>query len=240
MRAAAGHPERGAALMEFALVLPFMLMLLVASIDFGRLIQTRLILATVSREGGSIASRTPSLSSDLTKMVVAIEHAARSRRADGRVYTHGHGGDEPGRAKPKISTQIVAGLLPSRAASPSSSSTLASRPGYTTGWCSGRPTPQRTSERSRWSTVISKVSPAHALPGFMEDADADNGGFAVLQRRSYESHEEVDRDEATAQRRNRHDPDRLHTVPDAAAGVRGAWPTRVGGGTWSATSCRRA
>jgi Flp pilus assembly protein TadG len=49
--------SRGVALIEFALILPLVLILMLATIDFGRLIQTRLILSNVSREGGSIASR---------------------------------------------------------------------------------------------------------------------------------------------------------------------------------------
>jgi len=48
---------RGIALVEFALILPILIILVLATVDFGRLIQTRLILSNVSREGGSLASR---------------------------------------------------------------------------------------------------------------------------------------------------------------------------------------
>jgi hypothetical protein len=49
--------KRGAAALELALVLPMLLVLSFGAIDFGRLIYARLIIASVSREGGSLACR---------------------------------------------------------------------------------------------------------------------------------------------------------------------------------------
>jgi Flp pilus assembly pilin Flp len=49
--------EKGIAAVEFALILPVLLVMVFAIIDVGRLIQARLIIANVSREGGNIASR---------------------------------------------------------------------------------------------------------------------------------------------------------------------------------------
>lgn len=62
-------PERGAAALEFALILPTLLILVFGVIDFGRLIQARLIVTNVSREGGSLASRGFKSGTDLLKVL---------------------------------------------------------------------------------------------------------------------------------------------------------------------------
>jgi hypothetical protein len=49
--------QRGAALLELAILLPLLVVLAFGVIDLGRLIHARLIVANVSREGGSLASR---------------------------------------------------------------------------------------------------------------------------------------------------------------------------------------
>src|SRR5436190_15564422 len=99
--------ERGMALMEFALVLPLILMLLVAGIDFGHLIQTRLILTNVSREGGSVASRTTSITPELTNMVLASGSPLNLAGGDGRVYiTRIAAGASKDTPKPTIAKQI--------------------------------------------------------------------------------------------------------------------------------------
>lgn len=48
---------QGAALIEFALILPFLLLLTVVAVDFGRLFHARLILTNLCREGGNLAAR---------------------------------------------------------------------------------------------------------------------------------------------------------------------------------------
>jgi hypothetical protein len=58
--------ERGAAAVEFALVLPLLLVMIFGVVDLGRLIQARLIVANVSREGGSMACRSFSFESPET------------------------------------------------------------------------------------------------------------------------------------------------------------------------------
>ncbi len=45
------------AALELALIVPILLVLAFVIIDFGRLIQARLVVANLSREGGSLASR---------------------------------------------------------------------------------------------------------------------------------------------------------------------------------------
>jgi hypothetical protein len=51
--------EKGVAALEFALILPLLLVMVFGIIDIGRLIQARLIITNVSREGGSVSSRYP-------------------------------------------------------------------------------------------------------------------------------------------------------------------------------------
>ena len=49
--------QRGATLVELALLLPILVVMVLGIIDFGRLIHARLVMTNVSREGGSIGSR---------------------------------------------------------------------------------------------------------------------------------------------------------------------------------------
>lgn len=57
--------NRGIALVELAIVLPVLALIIFGIIDFGRLIQARLIVTNVSREGGSLASREIKVGADL-------------------------------------------------------------------------------------------------------------------------------------------------------------------------------
>lgn len=52
-----GWNERGISIVELAFILPILVILVFGIVDFGRLIQARLVVANVSREGGSLASR---------------------------------------------------------------------------------------------------------------------------------------------------------------------------------------
>ena len=61
--------DKGAALIEFCLILPVLLVLVFAIIDFGRLIHARLIITNVTREGGNLASRDIKSGTDLIAML---------------------------------------------------------------------------------------------------------------------------------------------------------------------------
>jgi Flp pilus assembly protein TadG len=50
------NTEKGVAALEMALILPILLVLVFGIIDIGRLIQARLIVTSVSREGGTLVS----------------------------------------------------------------------------------------------------------------------------------------------------------------------------------------
>ena len=63
--------ERGVAFTEFALIFPLFLVIFVSSIDVGRLIYIRQVVANLSREGASLASR----GSTDAQAITAIESA---------------------------------------------------------------------------------------------------------------------------------------------------------------------
>jgi Flp pilus assembly protein TadG len=103
---------RGTALIEFALILPILIILLLVTVDFGRLIQARLIISNVSREGGSIAARQTTLDSSLTTVLKESGKPLNLIGADGRIYiTRIDAGTSAGSANPTITTQISRGTL---------------------------------------------------------------------------------------------------------------------------------
>jgi Flp pilus assembly protein TadG len=51
------NENKGIALIEFCFILPILVVMVLFIIDFGRLIQARIIITNVAREGGNIASR---------------------------------------------------------------------------------------------------------------------------------------------------------------------------------------
>lgn len=61
--------QQGIAAVELAVILPILLVIAFAVIDFGRLIQARIIVANVSREGGSLASRDLKSGADLCTLL---------------------------------------------------------------------------------------------------------------------------------------------------------------------------
>jgi hypothetical protein len=100
------------ALVEFALVLPLLLILVLVTIDFGHLVQTRLIVTNVSREGGSIGSRQDPIDADLPAMVLASGRPLDLAGPEGKVFITridaGRSADEP---EPTVTTQIERGGL---------------------------------------------------------------------------------------------------------------------------------
>ena len=110
-RAAAGG-SRGAAIAEFALILPLLLLMVLGALDFGRLIQTRLILANVSREGGSIASREATLDTTITTMLLSSCRPLSLRGIDGRIIiTRVAAGQSASAPTPTVSQRVTAGGL---------------------------------------------------------------------------------------------------------------------------------
>ena len=107
-----GRRQRGTALIEFALVLPLILILVLATVDLGHLIQTRLIITNVSREGGSVASRSSSIDSDLINLLKLSGSPLALAGPDGRMYiTRITAGKSDQAPAPAVTTQITGGSL---------------------------------------------------------------------------------------------------------------------------------
>lgn len=68
------HGQSGIAAVELAILLPFLLILVFGIIDFGRLIQARLVLTNVSREGANLYSR--DLESDPDVLIELLKKSA--------------------------------------------------------------------------------------------------------------------------------------------------------------------
>jgi len=85
------YGNSGASAVEFAIILPILVMLVFAAIDFGRLFYARLIIANIAREGGSIASREISLPAgtySAANLISLLQSGARplNMAANGRIY----------------------------------------------------------------------------------------------------------------------------------------------------------
>jgi hypothetical protein len=89
--------KRGVALIEFALILPILLLMALAVIDVGRLIQVRLIVTNVAREGGSLASRQTNLDQNLISLLQSSSNPPMNLSgANGKIYiTRIHAGTGP-------------------------------------------------------------------------------------------------------------------------------------------------
>jgi hypothetical protein len=100
------------ALVEFALCLPLLLLLLLFLIDFGHLVQCRLILTNVSREGGSIASRQVPIDGSLAAMLVESGRPLDLGGPEGKIIiTRIDAGESSGAPDPTIVAPIERGGL---------------------------------------------------------------------------------------------------------------------------------
>jgi hypothetical protein len=107
-----GRSQRGSALVEFALVLPILVFLVVGVLDVGHLTQQRMILTNVSREGGSLGSREDPFDANLLNVLVASGSPLRLDGVDGRVIvTKLKAGTSAAEPDPVISEQLSTGQL---------------------------------------------------------------------------------------------------------------------------------
>ena len=74
----------GQALIEFALVLPLLLVLIIGAIEIGRLFFTKIVVTNAAREGAYYYATNPS-STDLTTLQSRAELAARAEAANSGV-----------------------------------------------------------------------------------------------------------------------------------------------------------
>jgi Flp pilus assembly protein TadG len=112
-RGAEGLGRRGIALIEFALILPLLLIIALAVIDFGRLIQTRLVVTNLAREGGSLASRQPTPDAALVTMLQASGIPLNLAGPNGRIYIARikAGTGTGAAAPPTLTLQLTGGTL---------------------------------------------------------------------------------------------------------------------------------
>lgn len=107
-----GKRSRGTALVEFAMVIPVLLTMLLLILELGFFIQTRLIVTNVSREGGSIASREINLDNSILSLLQATGQPLDLAGAYGRIYVTrvdaGLTEDDP---EPTVGLQLTAGGL---------------------------------------------------------------------------------------------------------------------------------
>ena len=104
--------RRGTALIEFALILPVLIILVLATVDFGRLIQARLIISNVSREGGSLAARQTTVDTSLITVLKESGKPLNLIGADGKIIiTRVKAGLSAGAPNPAIATQDSRGTL---------------------------------------------------------------------------------------------------------------------------------
>jgi hypothetical protein len=107
--------KRGVALIEFALILPLLLLMALAVIDVGRLIQVRLIVTNLAREGGSLASRQSTLDANLIGLLQSSSNPPMDLSgANGKIYVsriRAGTGPAPNNV-PTIATQLSGGALP--------------------------------------------------------------------------------------------------------------------------------
>ena len=67
------------------LVLPLLVILVLLTVDFGRLVQSRLIISNVSREGGSLASRQSAVDTTLATLLTVSARPLDLSGPDGRI-----------------------------------------------------------------------------------------------------------------------------------------------------------
>lgn len=104
--------ERGHAIAEFAFILPLLMILILGVVDFGHLIQTRLVITNVSREGGSIGSRQTPIDSSLALMLVASGNPLKLDGPDGKIYiTRIVAGKDAGSPDPSVQVRLSEGSL---------------------------------------------------------------------------------------------------------------------------------
>ena len=99
------YTERGASLLELALLLPLLVVMAFGVIDLGRLIHARLVITNVSREGGSLASR----DRGGTNFIAMLQSSATpfDLKNQGRIYVTKIGAEDPTGNPPRLDPYII-------------------------------------------------------------------------------------------------------------------------------------
>ncbi|MDD2391156.1 MAG: pilus assembly protein [Desulfobacterales bacterium] len=105
--------KKGVAAVEFALIVPVLLILIFGIIDFGRLIHARMVITNVSREGGNLASRFKNISSEGDTLLDLLQTsgAPLSLAGDGKIYITRIDAGTSSKIPPKKAAQVEKGSL---------------------------------------------------------------------------------------------------------------------------------
>jgi hypothetical protein len=177
--------ERGAALLELALLLPILVVLAFGVIDLGRLIHARLMVANVTREGGSLASRDIQTGDNLIAMLQSSA-TPFDLQAQGRIYvTKIKAGETQANSLPYIDSKFQGGAY---VVSSSIGGNVGQAPtGLSTTMYNHlrfEPAPQSTSDISEISIVevFYYYKPITPLPNFVQNLFPVNGGILIGSR----------------------------------------------------------
>jgi hypothetical protein len=118
---------RGIAALELAIILPLLCMMVFGIIDIGRLVDARLVVTDLSREGANLSSRdlNPGTGSELTDVLAYLQGSSSplNMATSGEIYiTTIAAGATASSPDPTITSQVSAGSL-STASTISSSAT---------------------------------------------------------------------------------------------------------------------
>lgn len=82
------HKPRGQSLVEFAIVAPLLLLLVLGAMDFGRMFYAKIVITNAAREGANYLSRFPKdADNDFAEMINVIETEATSSGVDPSMLT---------------------------------------------------------------------------------------------------------------------------------------------------------
>jgi len=176
--------ERGAALVELALLLPILVVLAFGVIDLGRLIHARLVVTNVSREGGSLASRDIQTGNNLITMLQSSA-APFNLQTQGRIYIiRINAGETRFDPLPYIDSKFSGGAY-------NVGSSITGNVGDTPGGLSSTlynhlryNTTNKTSDLSEISVVevFYHYRPITPLPNFVQNLFPVNGGILIGSR----------------------------------------------------------
>ena len=115
--------DKGAALIEFCLILPVLIVMIFAIIDFGLFIRARLIITNITREGGNLASRDFKSGNDLIALLQSSASPLDLKNELGRIYISTIDAAATSGSKPVVSDKLQAGNLAVSSGIPSKGST---------------------------------------------------------------------------------------------------------------------
>lgn len=186
--------ERGAALLELAVILPLLVIMVLGVIDLGRLIHARLVVTNISREGGSLASRGRG-GTDANLLAMLQSSATPFDLAtQGRIFITEIGAEDstatPPRNAPYIIRRVQGGSLSAI------STVLGPVNGPLQSGLSSVMMNYLTEDPQTQTTVISGVTvvevfyrymPITPLPGFVQGLFPNNGGIIIGSRSVFQT-----------------------------------------------------